>query len=171
MGKRLEFWVLFLVIPTVQKLGIFKVGNFAFLRNKWTFFHFFRSWKGLPLKKIRMCRCLNISKSKSFHFLVGQTKSIRPFPLMYLLPQNNLTQYYRYHGSLTTPPCSQVVLWTVYEVPIYISWAQVRRPKYTLHKYFFLHFIMQHNFSVAARGRYSGISINILLLRLWQSSS
>uniref|UniRef100_A0A672K042 Carbonic anhydrase 15-like n=1 Tax=Sinocyclocheilus grahami TaxID=75366 RepID=A0A672K042_SINGR len=54
----------------------------------------------------------------------GQTKSIRPFPLMNLLPQNNLTQYYRYHGSLTTPPCSQVVLWTVYQVPIYISWAQ-----------------------------------------------
>uniref|UniRef100_A0A673LXW1 Carbonic anhydrase n=1 Tax=Sinocyclocheilus rhinocerous TaxID=307959 RepID=A0A673LXW1_9TELE len=64
-------------------------------------------------------------KSKSFHFLVGQTKSIRPFPLMNLLPQNNLTQYYRYHGSLTTPPCSQVVLWTVYEVPTYISWAQL----------------------------------------------
>ncbi|XP_051541306.1 carbonic anhydrase 4-like [Myxocyprinus asiaticus] len=54
----------------------------------------------------------------------GQTKSIRPFPLIDLLPQNNLTQYYRYHGSLTTPPCSQVVLWTIYEVPIYISWTQ-----------------------------------------------
>ncbi|XP_065113732.1 carbonic anhydrase 15 [Paramisgurnus dabryanus] len=57
----------------------------------------------------------------------GQTKLITPFPLINLLPQNNLTQYYRYHGSLTTPPCSQVVLWTVYEVPIYISWGQFER--------------------------------------------
>ncbi len=76
---------------------------------------------------------------------------------MNLLPQNNLTQYYRYHGSLTTPPCSQVVLWTVYEVPIYISWAQVRRLKYTLHKY-----TLTFSNRVAARGRYSGISINII---------
>ncbi|XP_030623966.1 carbonic anhydrase 15 [Chanos chanos] len=57
----------------------------------------------------------------------GQTASIRPFPLISLLPQNNLSQYYRYHGSLTTPPCSQVVLWTVYEAPIYISWAQLKQ--------------------------------------------
>ncbi|XP_067289861.1 carbonic anhydrase 15 [Pseudorasbora parva] len=66
----------------------------------------------------------SISNALPFVAYKGQTKSIRPFPLMNLLPQNNLTQYYRYHGSLTTPPCSQVVVWTVYEVPIYISWAQ-----------------------------------------------
>lgn len=75
-------------------------------------------------------------KLNIFIFFLGQTKSIRPFPLVNLLPQNNLTQYYRYHGSLTTPPCSQVVLWTVYEVPVHISWAQVRHhPKYNLCKY------------------------------------
>lgn len=44
---------------------------------------------------------------------------------MSLLPKHNMSQYYRYYGSLTTPPCSQVVVWTVYEVPIYISWSQV----------------------------------------------
>lgn len=37
-----------------------------------------------------------------------------------------MSQYYRYYGSLTTPPCSRVVVWTLYEVPIYISWSQVR---------------------------------------------
>lgn len=36
-----------------------------------------------------------------------------------------MSQYYRYYGSLTTPPCSQAVVWTLYEVPVYISWSQV----------------------------------------------
>lgn len=55
----------------------------------------------------------------------GQTTKIKPFPLMNLLPKHNMSQYYRYYGSLTTPPCSQVVVWTLYEVPVYISWSQV----------------------------------------------
>ncbi|KAJ0013142.1 hypothetical protein NQD34_017476 [Periophthalmus magnuspinnatus] len=55
----------------------------------------------------------------------GQEAKVKPFPLMNLLPRHNLSQYYRYHGSLTTPPCSQAVLWTVYEVPVYISWTQL----------------------------------------------
>ncbi|XP_076876031.1 carbonic anhydrase 15 [Brachyhypopomus gauderio] len=66
-----------------------------------------------------------ISDALQFVMYKGQVKSIKPFPLLHLLPQSNLTQYYRYHGSLTTPPCSQAVVWTVYEVPIYISWAQL----------------------------------------------
>ncbi|XP_076019760.1 carbonic anhydrase 15 [Genypterus blacodes] len=57
----------------------------------------------------------------------GQTAKVKPFPLMGLLPEHNMSQYYRYHGSLTTPPCSQTVLWTLYEVPIYISWSQLER--------------------------------------------
>ncbi|XP_031711853.1 carbonic anhydrase 15 isoform X2 [Anarrhichthys ocellatus] len=55
----------------------------------------------------------------------GQTTKIKPFPLMNLLPKHNMSQYYRYYGSLTTPPCSQAVVWTLYEVPIYISWSQL----------------------------------------------
>ncbi|CAB1318387.1 unnamed protein product [Coregonus sp. 'balchen'] len=54
----------------------------------------------------------------------SQTATVKPFPLIGLLPESHLSQYYRYHGSLTTPPCSQAVLWTMYEVPIYISWSQ-----------------------------------------------
>ncbi|XP_034403081.1 carbonic anhydrase 15 isoform X1 [Cyclopterus lumpus] len=57
--------------------------------------------------------------------LQGQTSQIKPFPLMNLLPKHNMSQYYRYYGGLTTPPCSQVVVWTLYEVPIYISWSQL----------------------------------------------
>lgn len=62
---------------------------------------------------------------KTVHPSQGQTTKVKPFPLMSLLPKHNMSQYYRYYGSLTTPPCSQVVVWTVYEVPIYISWSQV----------------------------------------------
>ncbi|XP_037402942.1 carbonic anhydrase 15 isoform X2 [Pygocentrus nattereri] len=65
-----------------------------------------------------------ISSALPFITYRGQEKSIRPFPLLTLLPQANLSQYYRYHGSLTTPPCSHAVLWTIYEMPISISWAQ-----------------------------------------------
>ncbi len=36
-------------------------------------------------------------------------------------------QYFRYHGSLTTPPCSEGVLWTVYTDPIEASADQIRR--------------------------------------------
>lgn len=55
----------------------------------------------------------------------GHTASVKPFPLIGLLPENNMGQYYRYHGSLTTPPCSPVVVWSVYEVPISLSYSQV----------------------------------------------
>nr|XP_057920791.1 carbonic anhydrase 15 [Doryrhamphus excisus] len=66
-----------------------------------------------------------ISQKLSSIAYKGQTTKVKPFPLMSLLPGNNMSQYYRYYGSLTTPPCSQSVVWTLYEVPIYISWTQL----------------------------------------------
>ncbi|XP_010785063.1 carbonic anhydrase 15 [Notothenia coriiceps] len=66
-----------------------------------------------------------ISQKLSSVAYKGQTTKIKPFPLMNLLPKHNMSQYYRYYGSLTTPPCSQVVVWTLYEVPVYISRSQL----------------------------------------------
>lgn len=42
-----------------------------------------------------------------------------------LLPQSNKS--YRYDGSLTTPPCSEVVEWIVMQSPIHLSAAQIWR--------------------------------------------
>ncbi|NWS23413.1 CAH14 anhydrase, partial [Polioptila caerulea] len=39
----------------------------------------------------------------------------------------HLDRYYRYNGSLTTPPCFQSVLWTLFPQPVRISRAQLEQ--------------------------------------------
>ncbi|CAL8403619.1 unnamed protein product [Arctogadus glacialis] len=52
---------------------------------------------------------------------------LEPFVLKELLPAS-LGSYYRYTGSLTTPPCSKVVEWILFSRPVYVSYKQVRPP-------------------------------------------
>uniref|UniRef100_A0A2K5NB79 Receptor-type tyrosine-protein phosphatase gamma n=1 Tax=Cercocebus atys TaxID=9531 RepID=A0A2K5NB79_CERAT len=47
-----------------------------------------------------------------------------PFVLRDLLPAS-LGSYYRYTGSLTTPPCSEIVEWIVFRRPVPISYHQL----------------------------------------------
>ncbi|XP_053143879.1 receptor-type tyrosine-protein phosphatase gamma isoform X2 [Hemicordylus capensis] len=47
-----------------------------------------------------------------------------PFVLRDLLPAS-LGSYYRYAGSLTTPPCSEIVEWIVFHMPVPISYRQL----------------------------------------------
>uniref|UniRef100_A0A8D2PYD1 Carbonic anhydrase 14 n=1 Tax=Zosterops lateralis melanops TaxID=1220523 RepID=A0A8D2PYD1_ZOSLA len=54
----------------------------------------------------------------------GQTVAIPSFSIQELLP-THLDRYYRYNGSLTTPPCFQSVIWTLFPQPVLISQAQV----------------------------------------------
>lgn len=42
-----------------------------------------------------------------------------------LLPQDR--RVFRYYGSLTTPPCSEKVIWSVFNAPVEASEAQVKR--------------------------------------------
>ncbi|XP_050740226.1 uncharacterized protein LOC127010338 [Eriocheir sinensis] len=49
---------------------------------------------------------------------------IHPFPLKNLLPANT-DSFFRYEGSLTTPTCDEVVIWTVFKTPITISEKQL----------------------------------------------
>ncbi|XP_074868641.1 carbonic anhydrase 15-like [Carettochelys insculpta] len=56
------------------------------------------------------------------------------FCLYNLLPSvSQLSKYYRYHGSLTTPDCAEAVVWTLFEEPIPISQAQLNAFINTLH--------------------------------------
>ncbi|XP_064354882.1 carbonic anhydrase 14 [Dromaius novaehollandiae] len=54
----------------------------------------------------------------------GQETSIPSFNVRELLPER-LDHYYRYNGSLTTPPCFQGVLWSVFHQPVRIGSAQL----------------------------------------------
>uniref|UniRef100_A0A3Q2Y0L0 Carbonic anhydrase n=1 Tax=Hippocampus comes TaxID=109280 RepID=A0A3Q2Y0L0_HIPCM len=55
---------------------------------------------------------------------VTNSHNIPAFDIRTLMPQR-LDEYFRYDGSLTTPPCYQSVQWTVFKNPITVSQAQV----------------------------------------------
>ncbi|XP_039721303.1 carbonic anhydrase 12 isoform X2 [Pteropus medius] len=54
----------------------------------------------------------------------GQEVLIPGFSIEELLPERP-AEYYRYKGSLTTPPCHPTVLWTVFRNPVQISQEQL----------------------------------------------
>ncbi|XP_013366921.1 PREDICTED: carbonic anhydrase 14 isoform X2 [Chinchilla lanigera] len=60
-----------------------------------------------------------------------QKTTVPPFSVRELLP-SQLEQFYRYNGSLTTPPCYQNVLWTVFYRRAQISVGQLERLQQTL---------------------------------------
>lgn len=61
--------------------------------------------------------------------LKGNVKSTEiNFNLFSIYPKDgSLKKYYRYQGSLTTPPCNEVVIWNVFETPINISSSQMEK--------------------------------------------
>ncbi|XP_007956213.1 carbonic anhydrase 12 [Orycteropus afer afer] len=54
----------------------------------------------------------------------GQEVLIPGFNIEELIPERP-EEYYRYRGSLTTPPCHPTVLWTVFRNPVHISQEQL----------------------------------------------
>lgn len=60
----------------------------------------------------------------SQHVSPGQEVLIPGFSIEELLPEKP-AEYYRYKGSLTTPPCNPTVLWTVFRNAVQISQEQV----------------------------------------------
>ncbi|KAL3857633.1 hypothetical protein ACJMK2_012280 [Sinanodonta woodiana] len=58
---------------------------------------------------------------------------IETFAMRDLLPEN-LDGYYRYHGSLTTPPCYESVTWSIFYQTIEISEYQLDQFRHTVHE-------------------------------------
>uniref|UniRef100_A0A8B9DZC3 Carbonic anhydrase n=1 Tax=Anser cygnoides TaxID=8845 RepID=A0A8B9DZC3_ANSCY len=65
-----------------------------------------------------------ISKLAKIKF-AGQSTKLTSLDVQAMLPEN-LLHFYRYQGSLTTPPCSESVTWTIFDSPIVLSHTQVR---------------------------------------------
>ncbi|XP_046568589.1 uncharacterized protein LOC124276983 [Haliotis rubra] len=55
----------------------------------------------------------------------GNFTDLQSVNLLGLLPADT-TRYYRYYGSLTTPPCHQSVMWTLFEDVQYVSPYQIQ---------------------------------------------
>ena len=66
-------------------------------------------WRNLPLKSDRQLATSNLVINA-----------------LQLLPEN-INRYYRYQGSLTTPPCSETVTWLVLKQPVAVSKFQIAR--------------------------------------------
>ncbi|XP_063799175.1 carbonic anhydrase 6 [Pseudophryne corroboree] len=61
----------------------------------------------------------------------GQETQIKTLDPLAMLPEN-LNNFYRYQGSLTTPPCTENVLWMVFDTHILLSHNQIKLLEGTL---------------------------------------
>ncbi|NWU96484.1 CAH6 anhydrase, partial [Upupa epops] len=71
-----------------------------------------------------------ISKLAKIRF-AGQSTKLISLDVQAMLPEN-LLHFYRYKGSLTTPPCSESVIWTIFHSPIVLSHTQISLLENTL---------------------------------------
>ncbi|XP_014673528.1 PREDICTED: carbonic anhydrase 2-like [Priapulus caudatus] len=59
--------------------------------------------------------------------------TIKSFDVLSMLPADR-PYFYRYQGSLTTPPCYESVVWTVFASPNYISASQMDKLRALMHE-------------------------------------
>ncbi|XP_027699781.1 carbonic anhydrase 6 [Vombatus ursinus] len=90
----------------------------------------------------------NIYYEKLFSHLseiqnVGENVTLNSIDVEHMLP-HDFSNFYRYQGSLTTPPCTENVIWTVLVEPATISTAQLEKLQNSIMNS--NHQILQNNF-------------------------
>lgn len=73
---------------------------------------------------------LNICPTKRLREVLFKETLIKELNLQSFLPNLksvNKMGYYRYSGSISTPPCTEGILWNVFETKIDISPSQVNK--------------------------------------------
>ena len=94
--------------------------------------HVFLNICALILRRRHVTRLLNRFKAiagiQRKHMSIGDSqKNALQMKLNSFLPTGSqLDTFYRYEGSLTTPGCNEVVIWTVFKNPIPITKSLVR---------------------------------------------
>uniref|UniRef100_A0A8C4WJP7 Carbonic anhydrase n=1 Tax=Gopherus evgoodei TaxID=1825980 RepID=A0A8C4WJP7_9SAUR len=97
-------------------------------------------WNGLAVLKFVQClstaarTCAFLSlviMYLCFVAFLGQSAKLSSLDVQAMLPEN-LSHFYRYQGSLTTPPCLENVIWTVFDSPIILSHTQIKLLENTL---------------------------------------
>lgn len=78
----------------------------------------------------------SVSPNKNFEGLINALHNITQHSsnttlsgvslAMFIPPVDDMKKYYRYDGSLTTPGCEEVVVWTLFEIPVSLSKEQLR---------------------------------------------
>uniref|UniRef100_A0A914VI57 Carbonic anhydrase n=1 Tax=Plectus sambesii TaxID=2011161 RepID=A0A914VI57_9BILA len=79
---------------------------------------FYKGLDGRPLGQVEQ------AFRKTLYY--GSQEEVSDFQLMSLLPEDT-DAFYRYEGSLTTPSCSESVIWTLMAEPVCISELQLQQ--------------------------------------------
>ena len=66
-----------------------------------------------------------VPRNENVEFIFSDNQ-VNPAALLPELNEEGERPFYRYDGSLTTPPCSELVLWSVFNDPITMSTRQIR---------------------------------------------
>ncbi|KAL5106997.1 Carbonic anhydrase 2 [Taenia crassiceps] len=102
----------------------------------------------------------------------GLTANFAPFPVDALLDIGDAnTRYFRYEGSLTTPPCTENVYWTVVATPVPVSPQQLEAMR-------FLHYAseetaknMANNFRKLQSVNPDNVVVPRVVFRSWNAAS
>jgi len=60
--------------------------------------------------------------------------TVTPFPISSFLWGADMTSFYRYNGSLTTPGCNEIVQWSVFKKPVPVTSEQLEEFRHLLTK-------------------------------------